>query len=325
MKAITYKRYGPPDVLQLDDVQKPEPREDEVLVRIHAASINFGDRILMKGKPFIGRFWSGLIRPKYPILGTDIAGKVEKLGAKVKGLKPGDEVFADIGDCGFGAYAEYVSVPENVLTPKPANITFEQAAAVPQAAVVALQGLRDKGQVRSGQKVLINGASGGVGQFAVQIARSFGTEVTGVCSAAHVDLVKSLGVDHVIDYRRKDFTRSESKYDLILNIVANRSVSDYAQALNPQGVYVAVAFNPTALLLGPILSKKDGKKIYALSHRPNPDDLAFIKTLLKSGKVIPLIDRCFSLAEVPQAMHYLEGKSHHGKVVISVVQDNSWL
>ena len=323
MKAIIYTKYGPPEVLQLADVQKPEPREDEVLIKIHAASINYGDRILMKGKPFIGRFWSGLIRPKYPILGTDIAGKIEKLGAKVKGLKPGDEVFADIGDCGFGAYAEYVSVPENILTPKPANITFEQAAAVPQAAVVALQGLRDKGQISSGQKVLINGASGGIGQFAVQIAKSFGAEVTGVCSTAHIDLVKSLGADHVIDYHQEDFTHSEQKYDLILDIVANRSVSDYAQALNPQGRYVAVAFNPTALFLGPMLSKKDGKKIYALSQKPNPVDLAFIKTLLESGKVVPLIDRTFSLAEVPQAMHYLEEKSHHGKVVISVVQDNS--
>jgi NADPH:quinone reductase-like Zn-dependent oxidoreductase len=319
MKAIVCTQYGPPDVLELRDVEKPVPKEGEVLVKIQAASLNYGDSVLVKGKPFISRLMGyGLLKPKYEILGTDIAGRVEAVGANAKLFQPGDEVFGDISECGFGAFAEYISVPETALTLKPANLTFEQAAAVPQAAIVALQGLRDHGDIQPGHKVLINGASGGVGTFAVQIAKSFGAEVTGVCSKRNMDLVRSLGAEHVIDYTQEDFTQNGERYDLIFDIVANRSVSDYMRVLSPQGRYVACAFNATSLFLGPLISKKDGKKASSLVHKPNPEDQVLMKGLLEDGKVLPVIDRCYPLSEVPEAMRYLEGGGHLGKVVISV-------
>jgi len=319
MKAIVCTQYGSPDVLELRDVEKPVPKEGEVLVKVQAASLNYGDTVLVKGKPFISRLMGyGLLKPKYEILGTDIAGRVEAVGANASLFQPGDEVFGDISECGFGAFAEYVSVPETALTPKPANLTFEQAAAVPQAAIVALQGLRDHGGIQSGQKVLVNGASGGVGTFAVQIAKSFGTEVTGVCSKRNMELVRSIGAEHVIDYAQEDFTKNEGQYDLIFDIVANRSVSDYMRVLSPQGSYVACAFNATSLFLGPLISKKDGKKASSLVHKPNPEDQVFMKGLLEDGKVLPVIDRCYPLSEVPEAMRYLEGGGHLGKVVITM-------
>jgi NADPH:quinone reductase-like Zn-dependent oxidoreductase len=319
MKAIVCTKYGPPDVLQLKEVEKPGPKEDEVLVKVQAASLNYGDSVLVKGKPFLSRLMGyGFLKPKYEILGTDIAGQVEAVGVNVKHFQPGDEVFGDIGACGFGAFAEYVSVPEKALTLKPVNMTFEEAAAVPQAAVVALQGLRNVGQIQPGQKVLINGASGGVGTFAVQIAKSFGAEVTGVCSTQNLDMVRSIGADHVIDYTQEDFTQNEGRYDLIFDIVANRSVSDYMRALNPKGNYVACAFNPTSLFLGPLISKKEGKKASSLVHKPNPTDQVFMKGLLEDGKVLPVIDRRYPLSEVPEAMRYLEDGDHYGKVVITV-------
>jgi NADPH:quinone reductase-like Zn-dependent oxidoreductase len=321
MKAILYTQYGSPDVLQLQEVEKPIPKEGEVLVKIQAASINYGDTVLMRGKPFISRLMGyGLLKPKYRILGTDIAGRVEAVGKNVKGLQEGDEVFADLGECGFGAFAEYVRAPENALVRKPANVSFEQAAAAPQASVVALQGLRDNGGIQARQKALINGASGGVGTFAVQIAKSFGAEVTGVCSARNLDLVRSIGADRVIDYAQEDFTQNEGAYDLIFDIVANRSVSGYMRALTPTGNYVACAFNPTSLLLGPWISKSDGKKASSLVHKPRLEDLAFIGELLETGAVKPVIDRCYPLAEVPEAMRYVESKRHHGKVVILMDQ-----
>jgi NADPH:quinone reductase-like Zn-dependent oxidoreductase len=319
MKAIVYTTYGSPDVLEMGEVPVPTPKDDEVLVKIHAASVNYGDAVLVSGKPFIARLMGyGLLKPKHEILGTDIAGEVESVGANVKRFQPGDQVFGDIGDCGFGAFAEYVAVPEKALTRKPSNLTFEQAAAVPQAAVVALQGLRDKGGIRPGQKVLINGASGGVGSFAVQIARSYGAEVTGVCSTANVELVRSLGADHVIDYTQEDFTQNEQRYDLIFDIVANRSVSDYMRALTPQGSYVACAFNPTSLFLGPIISMRRDQKVCSLSHKPNRDDLVYIRELLEGGRVVPVIDKYYPLEEVPEAMRYLGTKNHRGKVVITM-------
>jgi NADPH:quinone reductase-like Zn-dependent oxidoreductase len=217
VKAIFYTKYGPPeDVLELKEVEKPTPKDNEVLVKIYASSINAGDLFLVRGKPFVARLSSGLLKPKYTIPGGDIAGQVEAVGRNVRQFQPGDEVFGDIGHCGFGAYAEYVSVPENALALKPVNTTYEEAAAVPQYALVALQGLRDKGQIQPEQKVLINGASGGIGTFAVQIAKSFGAEVTGVCSTRNLDMVRSIGADHVIDYTQEDFTKSEQRYDLIL-------------------------------------------------------------------------------------------------------------
>ena len=233
MKAIVYEKYGPPEVLQLEEVEKPTPEDDEVLVEIHAASVNSADMTMSRGEPFMVRLWSGLLKPKNTILGADIAGRVEAIGRNVKQFQPGDEVFGDISGCGWGGFAEYVSVPGNALALKPANMTFEEAAAVPQAAVVALQGLRDKGLIQPGQKVLINGASGGIGSFAVQIAKSFGAEVTGVCSTRNLDMVRSIGADQVIDYTQEDFTKSGQRYDLILDIAAKGSVSDYKHALSP--------------------------------------------------------------------------------------------
>jgi NADPH:quinone reductase-like Zn-dependent oxidoreductase len=319
MKAIVCTEYGTPDVLELKEIAKPTPGAGEVLVKIRAASINYGDKALVKGKPWTVRLMGyGLLKPKYKVLGTDIAGQVEAVGSNVKISQPGDEVFGDISEYGFGAFAEYISVPEEALTLKPANLTFEQAAAVPQAAVVALQGLRDHGQIRSGQKVLINGASGGVGTFAVQIAKAFGAEVTGVCSARNLDLVRSIGAEHVIDYTREDFTQNEARYNLIFDIVANHSISDYLRALNPDGHYVACAFNPSSLFLGPLISRKDGKKVSSLVHKPAVEDLIFMRELLEAGQVAPVIDRCYPLDLVPTAMHYLDEGQHLGKVVITV-------
>ncbi|MCA9951379.1 MAG: NAD(P)-dependent alcohol dehydrogenase [Anaerolineales bacterium] len=320
MKAMVYEKFGSPsDVLHLDEVEKPVPNDDEVLVNIQAASINFGDMALVKGEPFLIRLMGyGLLKPKHAIPGGDIAGLVEAVGKNVTQFQPGDEIFADLGRCGFGAFAEYVAVPEAELVSKPANMTFEQATAVPQAAIVALQGLRDKGHIQPGQMVLINGASGGVGSFAVQIVKALGGEVTAVCSTRNIDMVRSIGADHVIDYTQEDFTQGESHYDLIFDIVANRSVSDYKRALNPGGTYVACAFNPTSLFLGPFISMTSGKKVTALSHQPKVEDLNFMRKLLEDGKVVPVIDKCYPLNEVPEAMQYLEQGRHRGKVVIKV-------
>jgi NADPH:quinone reductase-like Zn-dependent oxidoreductase len=318
MKAMVYTEYGPPEVLQLKEVETPTPNDYEVLIGIHAASICWADNASVRGKPFIARLSNGLLKPRYTIPGMDIAGQVEAAGRNVKQFQPGDEVFGDIGACGFGAFAEYVSVPEHALAPKPANITYEEAAAVPQYALVALQGLRDEGQIQHGQKVLINGASGGVGTFAVQIAKAFGAEVTGVCSTRNLDMVRSIGADHVIDYTQEDFTQNEQRYDLILDIVANRSILDYTRALSPKGSYVAVAFKPSALLLGPLISMTGSKKVSQLSHKPNVKNLIFMKELIEAGKVVPVIDRRYPLSEVAEALRYY-GEGHpSGKVVITV-------
>ena len=283
--------------------------------------MNYGDSALVTGEPFVARLWSGLLQPKHKIPGGDIAGRVEAVGRNVKQFQPGDEVFGDIGACGFGAFAEYVSVPENALALKPTSTTFEEAAAVPQAAVGALQGLRDKGQIQPGQKVLIDGASGGIGTFAVQIAKSFGAEVTGVCSTRNWDLVRSIGADQVIDYTQEDFTQNEQRYDLIFDIVANRSVSDYIRALSPKGNYVACAFNPVSLFLGPLISMIGSKKVGSLYHRPNDKDLVFVKELLEAGKVVPVIDRRYPLSEVAEALRYLEEGHAQGKAVLTVAHN----
>ena len=315
MKAIVYEKYGPPsEVLQLKEVEKPTPKDNEVLVKIYAASINDGDKSMIKGKPIFVRLMGiGLLKPKNPIPGGDIAGQVEAVGRNVKQFQPGDEIFGDIGACGHGAFAEYVSVPENALAMKPVNISYEEAAAVPQYALVALQGLRDKGHIQPGQKVLINGASGGVGTFAVQIAKSYGAEVTGVCSTKNLDLVRSIGADHVIDYTQEDFTKSEQRYDLILDSVANRSISDYTRALSPKGSYVAVAFNVRALI-----SMTGSKKASQLSHKPDVKDLVYMKELIEAGKVVPIIVRRYPLSETAEAFRYFEEGHPSGKVVITV-------
>ncbi len=325
MKAIVLEKYGPPeDVLQLKEVEKPVPKENEVLVKVRAATVNYAEWAYVRGKPFMVRLGLGLLKPKYKIPGCDIAGRVEGVGRNVNQFQEGDEVFGTLGDCGFGAYAEYVSVPLNKpqdLAPKPTNLPFDEAATVPQAAVVALQGLRDKGQIQPGQKVLINGASGGNGTFAVQLAKYFGAEVTGVCSTKKIDMVRSIGADNVVDYTQEDFTQKEQRYDLILDIVANRSASDYARALTPKGSYVAVAFNPSALFLGPLISMTGGKKVIQLSHKPNFKDLVFMKELIEQGKVVPVIDRHYTLSEVAEAVRYYGEGNPQGKIVITIEHD----
>lgn len=322
MKAIVYEKYGSPDDLYLREVEKPVPKDGEVLVKVHAASINSWDWDNLRGTPFLSRVVSGLLKPKYPILGADIAGQVEAAGANVNRLHPGDEVFGDISGCSWGGFAEHVCAREDVLAPKPASLTFEEAAAVPQAAVLALQGLRYEGQVQPGQKILINGAGGGVGTFAVQIAKSFGAEVTGVDSLEKLDMLRSLGADHVIDYTQEDFTRNGQGYDLILDVVATRSVFDYKRALNSNGVYVFVGGSGftllQALFLGPFVSRSKGSKMSLLLHKPSADDLVILTEWIEAGKVNPVIDRRYSLSEVPEAFRYFGEGRHRGKIVITI-------
>jgi NADPH:quinone reductase-like Zn-dependent oxidoreductase len=327
MRAIVYHTYGSPDVLKLEEVQKPVPQDDEVLVKVHAASVNAGDWHLLGAKPFLMRLMGfGLLKPKNTILGSDIAGRVEAVGRNVKQFQSGDEVFGNTAKYGFGGFAEYVSVPENALVLKPTNISFEEAAAVPQAAVVALQGLRDKGQIQKGQKVLINGASGGIGTFAVQIAKSFGAEVTAVCSTRNLDRVRSIGADHVIDYTQEDFTRNGRRYDLILAVNGYHPISDYKRALNPEGVYVMTGGSTAAMfqamLLGPLISRTGRQKMGNSAHKPNQKDLNFMKELLEAGKVVPVIERRYPLGETAEAIRYLEEGHAQGKLVITVDQNN---
>ena len=324
MKAIVYTQYGPPDVLRLTEVEKPTAKEKEVLVKIHAASANAVDWRFMRGTPFFARFDAGFPKPKHTILGADIAGQIEAVGSGVTQFQPGDEVFGEIDTCGFGGFAEYVAVPEGLLVLKPGNITFEEAAATPVAAFTALQGLRDSGQIQSGQKVLINGASGAVGTFAVQIAKSFGAEVTGVCSTTKVETTRSIGADHVIDYTQEDFTRNGETYDLIFDVAANRSAADYKRALSPNGVCVVCGFHMShmlfqVLLLGSWISLTGSVKIGHMgSAVPKHKDLLVIKELLETGQVVPVIDRRYLLSETAEAIRYLEEGHARGKVVITM-------
>ena len=287
-------------------------------MRVRASSVNQGDVYVIRGEPLLFRPSYGLPGPKHPIPGGDVAGVVEAVGKDVTQFQPGDEVYGDIGAVGFGAWAEYVAAPADALVRKPANTTFEGAAAVAQYALVALQGLRDKGGIQAGQKVLINGASGGVGTFAVQIAKSFGAEVTGVCSTRNLDLVRSIGADHAIDYTQEDFAAGGAQYDLIFDIAGKRSVSDFRGALRPGGTFVSCAISPVALLAGPLLSMFGGKKVVQLSHSPSVADLAFMNELLASGQVAPVIDKAFPLSQTAEAVRYYEDQSPRGKVVITV-------
>jgi NADPH:quinone reductase-like Zn-dependent oxidoreductase len=327
MKAIVYTEYGSPDVLHLKDVEKSVPADDEVLVKVHAVSVNAADLHLLRADPFLIRLSSGFLKPKHTILGSDIAGRVEAVGGRVTQFKPGDEVFGDISACGWGGFAEYVCVRENALVLKPTNLSFEQAAAVPMAAVTALQGIRHAGQIRPGQKALINGASGGVGTFAVQLAKSFGAEVTAVCSTRNLETARSIGADHVIDYTQEDFATNGQQYDLILAANGDRSISDYKRALSPTGVYVQTGGSMSqmtqAMIQGPWISMTGSKKMGNMGvAKPNQSDLVFIKELLEAGKVKPVIDRCYPLSEVPEALRYLEEGHARGKVVITVAQNN---
>ncbi len=323
MKAIVLHKYGSPDVLNLEEVQRPIPKDNEVLVKVHAASVNAGDWHLMRADPFLIRLMFGMRKPKYSILGSDVAGRVEAVGRNVTRFQPGDELFGDIAGNGFGAFAEYVSAPEDIFVPKPSGLTFEEAAAVPLAAVTALQGLRDHGQIQAGQKVLINGASGGVGTYAVQIAKSYGAEVTGVCSTSKVEMVRSIGADHVIDYTQEDFTQNGQQYDLILAVGGNRGLAEYKRALAPKGIYVMVGGSSTAqmfqaMLLGPLHSRNGGKQLGSMMAQPNQKDLAIVKELVDAGKVVPVIDKQYPLSEVPDAIRYLESGRAQGKVVINI-------
>ncbi len=320
MKAIEFTQFGPPEVLQLKEVEKPTPKEDQVLIKVFAASVNPADLSMRGG---IARLMgAGLLKPKNTRLTADMSGRVEAVGSSASQYKPGDEVF---GRC-VGGFAEYTTAREKNLASKPANCSFEEAAAVPVAAITALQGLRDKGKIQAGQKVLVNGASGGVGTFAVQIARSYGCEVTGVCSTRNLELVHSIGAEAVIDYTQEDFTTKGQQYDLIFDTVGNHTVSEYKRVLNPKGACVIAGFTNMShifehMLLGPIRSKSDGQKvgfmgIAVIKH----DDLAFLGELLAAGKIKPVIDRRYPLGEIVQALKYLETKHARGKVIIEVAQ-----
>jgi NADPH:quinone reductase-like Zn-dependent oxidoreductase len=327
MKAIVYTEYGSPDVLQLKEIAKPTPKDNEVLVKVYAVSINAADLHLLRADPFLIRLSSGLLKPKNEILGSDIAGRVEAVGRNIKEFKPGDDVFGDISADGWGGFAEYACARENAFALKPSNLSFDEAAAVPMAAVTALQGIRYAGQIRPGQKVLINGASGGVGTFALQLAKSFGAEVTAVCSTRNLDVARSIGADHVIDYTKKDFTKNGKEYDLILATNGNRSISDYRRALSPKGIYVqtggSMAQMSQAMLLGPWISMTGSQKMGNMGvAKPNKKDLVTIKELLEAGKVKPVIDRCYPLGETAEAIRYLEEGHAQGKVVITVAHNN---
>jgi NADPH:quinone reductase-like Zn-dependent oxidoreductase len=324
MKAMVYTKYGPPDVLELKEVEKPAPKDDEVLIKVYAASVNPAELHLLRADPFMTRVYSGLLKPKNTILGADISGIIEAVGKNIKQFKIGDEVFGDLSNCGWGGFAQYVCAPENALALKPANLSFEEAAVVPLSSITALQGLRNKGHIQAGQKVLINGASGGVGTFAVQIAKSFGTEVTGVCSTNNLDMVRSIGADHVIDYTQVDFTRNGQQYNLIFDAVGNRSVSDCKRALSPNGICAVAGFTNLShllrvVVLGSWVSITGSKKIGLMeTAKPNHKDLVFIKELIEAGKVKPVIDRRYPLSELADAFRYLEKKHTRGKIVITL-------
>ena len=322
MKAIVQSEYGSTAVLRLAEVAKPSCADD-VLVRVRAASVNAGDWHLMRGDPFFIRLiFGGLLKPKIRTLGSDLAGQVEAVGKNVTQFQPGDEVFGDLSECGFGAFAEYVCAPAEALVLKPAAVSFEQAAAVSGSAIAALQGLRDHGQVQPGQRVLVNGASGGVGSFAVQIAKGMGAEVTAVCSTSKVDMVKSLNPDHIIDYTKGDVTQTDQQYDLILDAAAYRSVFDYFPTLTPEGTYILIGGSIARLLQAMLLSlwfsKPHHRQIKCLVAKPNQDDLNIIRDLLGGGKIVPVIDRTYRLKEVPAAIRQLEQRQVRGKVVICV-------
>jgi NADPH:quinone reductase-like Zn-dependent oxidoreductase len=319
MKAIVAAQYGSPDVIRFEEIAKPAPADNELLIRLCAASVNPFDRNLLMGKPFFIRLMmGGIFTPKHTVLGCDIAGKVEAIGKGVKDFQPGDSVF---GATLMGGFAEYVCTVEARLALKPANISYEQAAAVPVAAITALQGLRDKGGIRPGQKVLVDGASGGVGTFAVQIAKSFGAEVTAVCSTRNMERARSLGADHVIDYNCEDFTRSGQRYDLIFAANAYHSVFDYRRALCRGGVFVmaggGLALFFQVLAVAPLLSWMGNKKFYSYVAKINKKDMEFLKELLESGKVVPVIDRSYPLSDTVGAIRYLDKGHAQGKIVIS--------
>ena len=322
MKAIVCHKYGSPDVLQLKEVEKPTPKDHEALVEVHAASLNAADFETLRGV-FIVRMVAPL-RPMYKILGSDIAGRVEAVGRNVKQFQPGDEIWGDLSfPYGFGSFAEYVSVSENALALKPASMTFEEAATYPHSAIIVLQSLRDKGQIQPGQKVLINGAGGGMGTFAVQIAKYYGAEVTAVDSTRKLDMLRSIGADHVIDHTQEDYTKSGQRYDLILDVVAHRSVFDYWRALSPEGVFIIVGGSlrtfVQVVFVGALISRVGSRKLGINPWEPNKkEDLDLLTELFEAGKVVPVIDRRYPLSAVPEAFRHLEEEGVLGKLVITM-------
>jgi NADPH:quinone reductase-like Zn-dependent oxidoreductase len=321
VKAATYTRYGPPDVVQIADVEKPTPKENEVLLKVCAASVNPYDWHFLRGTPYFIRISIGLGKPKDPRLGADVAGEVVAVGASVTRFGPGDAVFG----LGRGSFAEYACAPESSLALKPGNITFEHAAAVPIAALTALQGLRAKGGIQPGQRILINGAAGGVGTFAVQIAKSYGAEITGVCSTKNLEMVRDIGADHAIDYTREDFTKGAQRYDLILDTIGNHSILSCRRVLTPKGALIIVGAQGGPWMLGalargftaPVLSRFVSQTLAMIVTKPSPQDLATLHDLVTSGSVTPVIDRRYSLADLPEAIRYVEKGHAHGKVVIN--------
>jgi NADPH:quinone reductase-like Zn-dependent oxidoreductase len=314
MKAFRYERYGPPQSLRMVEIQKPVPKADEILVNVRAASINAADWHVLRGKPLFSRVTLGLLRPKHQILGGDIAGEVADVGAGVTRFTPGDEIYANLLGHGFGGFAEFVSVPVDVVSLKPPSLSFEEAAAVPMAAVTALQGLGHHGEIKPDKKVLINGATGGVGSFAVQIAKSYGPEVTGVTSTRNIELVRSLGADHVLDYTTNDFVQS-GRYDLILDTVGDRSVSDLRRGLVKGGKAAVTGFTSVGNLVS--LSLRGGKDIALVQAHVTAKDLEILSELIEAGKVRPQIDRQYPFAEIPAAIAYVEQGHARGKVVVS--------
>jgi NADPH:quinone reductase-like Zn-dependent oxidoreductase len=323
MRAIAQSEYGSPDVLKLVEIDRPVVGDNGVLVRTRAAAIHAGDWHLMRGKPFMIRFiYGGLQKPQVKILGCDVAGEVEAVGKDVTQFKPGDLVFGDLSESGFGTFAEYVCAPETAFALKPANLSFEEAASIPVSALAALQGLRDAGQIQSGQKVLVNGASGGVGSFAVQIAKAFGAEVSAVCSQSKIEMVQSIGADYICPRTQAKSKLNQGYYDLILDVAAYNSAFDNLPLLTPTGTYVVVGGSTgrlfQAMFLGAWISRTNSKKVKCLVSKPNQDDLIVLKDLIEAGKIRPYIDRSYPLSEIPAAIRYLEERQVRGKVAIAV-------
>jgi NADPH:quinone reductase-like Zn-dependent oxidoreductase len=323
MKAIVYEKYGSPDVIQFKDIEKPTPKDDEVLIKIHAASVNAYDWHFLTADIFLIRFMGGgFLKPKNTRLGADMAGRIETVGKNIKQFQPGDEVFGMVK----GSFAEYTCAPESALALKPVHTSFNEAAAIPMAAITALQGLRDEGQIRAGQKVLINGASGGVGTFAIQIAKSFGAEVTAVCSTGNLEQARSIGADHVIDYTKEDFTKNGQQYDLVFAANGYHSLSAYKRALTPKGIYIMAGGSMAqifqSMLMGSMMSETGGRKMSGISAKRNQNDLVFIQELFEAGKVKSIIDRQYPLSEAAEALRYLGAGHARGKVVISVESNN---
>ncbi len=325
MKAIVYTKYGKPDVLELKELDKPAPKKNEVLVKVHASSINSWDWDLLKGSPFLVRLIGGLFKPKNKILGADVAGVVESIGEEIKDFKPGDEVFGDIAGAGFGGFAEYVAVPEKLLAKKSAKMSFQQAAALPQAGLLAMQGLRYKKPLQARQHLLINGAGGGVGPIALQYAKSIGARVTCVDREEKFDVLRSLGADELIDYRKTDYTKTGKQYDYILDVIAHKRNADYKRALKPGGVFAMIGGSMGGLLLQmmvlqPFLSKFRKRKMGIMGYRVSCEGLNELSTLFEQGKIAPVIDKVFPLEETPEAFQYFSQGNFRGKVIISIAK-----